>query len=281
MWRLIEGDCIEGLKGLADRSVDHVITDPPYEAEAHTKQRRIKRYSGGGAYALSGFGEATLEFDPIDESLRRTVSIEIARIVRRWVLVFCQVEAVSTWRDTLEAEGLSYKRACVWIKPDGQPQLTGDRPGMGYETIVTAHRKGKSRWNVGGKLGIYSAVRHQDHGPRFKRHPTTKPLPLMEALIRDFTDPGELVVDPFAGSGTTGVACVRLGRDFIGFERDSKYAELARRRLSEAREQPDLLDADRFARAAKGKRVQTTLDLTLPETFTPAFLAEGDDDAEG
>lgn len=75
----------------------------------------------------------------------------------------------------------------------------------------------------------------------------------MEALVRDFTDPGETVLDPFAGSGSTGVACRKLGRAFVGWERDPKYAAIARRRIEETREQLDL----EMVRAPKPK--QTSL----------------------
>jgi DNA modification methylase len=69
---------------------------------------------------------------------------------------------------------------------------------------------------------------------------TEKPLPLMESLVRDFTDPGDLILDPFAGSGTTGVAAIRLGRRFIGWEKDPKYHTIAVKRLTAAREQREL-----------------------------------------
>jgi site-specific DNA-methyltransferase (adenine-specific) len=71
-------------------------------------------------------------------------------------------------------------------------------------------------------------------------HTTQKPLALMEALIRDFTDHGELICDPFAGSGTTGVAALRMGRRFIGWEKDPRYHAIAMKRLSAAREQLEL-----------------------------------------
>lgn len=244
---------------LPEHSVAHVITDPPYEADAHTQQRRIRSHATGSVYG--SVGAAPLDFDAMTVDVRAAVSVQMARVVRRWVLAFCQVEAVSIWAATLTEAGLRYKRACVWIKPDGQPQLTGDRPGMGYETIVTAHQPGRSRWNAGGKIGVYSATRHQDHGPRHLRHPTVKPLPLMETLIRDFTDPGDIVCDPFAGSCTTGVACIRLGRRFIGWELDSRYYSMGLRRLTDAREQPELVAMDAFATEAKQKRQQTALDL--------------------
>lgn len=243
-WALHLGDCLDpitGLASLADKSVDHVICDPPYEAEAHTKQRRT---NGGGAHQgtekkfhVSKVEE--LDFAPLTEEVRSGAAREIARVVRRWVVIFCQAEAVALWRDCLSGHGLAYKRAGIWVKPDGMPQYTGDRPGMGYESIVFAHATGKSRWNGGGKHGVY--VFNRGNGGAPNEHPTQKPQALMEALVADMTDPGETILDPFAGSGTTGVAAIRLGRNFIGWEKDPKYHAIATKRLEGTREQLSLL----------------------------------------
>ena len=89
------------------------------------------------------------------------------------------------------------------------------------------HRPGRKRWNGGGSRAFWSfCVEHED-----RVHPTQKPLALMLRLVEQFTDPGDVVLDPFCGSGTTGVACLRLGRRFVGVERDERYAALARERL--------------------------------------------------
>lgn len=234
------GDCLapDGLASLADGSVDHVICDPPFESEAHTLQRRTIRGSGKHDGGESPNGKIAvveaLSFPPITEAERNGIAVHAARLARRWVIVFCQAEAVAVWRDSLQRAGLSYRRAGIWVKPDAQPQLSGDRPGMGYESMVFAHAPGKSRWNCGGKVGVYV---HNKNEADAKQHPTQKPLALMEALVRDFTDPGDLVLDPFAGSGTTGVACKRLGRRFVGWERDPKFHAAAVKRLDAAREQ--------------------------------------------
>lgn len=247
-WALIEGDCLgpAGLATLPDKSVDHVITDPPYEAEAHTLGRRIHNPR------TKEIREAPLDFDAITPETRDTASLHIARIARRWQLVFSQVEATSTWSACLRGHGSRYIRTMVWTKPNGQPQLTGDRPGMGYEMIVVCHGpEVRLSWNAGGKRGVYvfSVDANFSRTPRY--HSTQKPLDLMEQLVRDFTDPGELVIDPFAGSGTTGVACLRMGRRFIGWERDPKYAAIARGRLSTAREQLDFLNFSTAQEIAK------------------------------
>lgn len=243
-WDLRLGDCLDpmtGLASLAAKSVDHVICDPPYEAEAHTLQRRVKRARGvhdGGAYAADNVAQVeTLDFAPMAEADRVASAVQMARVTRGWILVFCQAEAVSAWRDALVAGGAVYKRACVWVKPDGMPQLTGDRPAMGYESIVAAHAPGKSSWNGGGQHGVF--IVNKNDADR-SGHPTQKPDALMEKLVRLFTDAGETVLDPFSGSGTTGLAALRLGRNFIGWERDPKYHAIAVKRLTSAREQMEL-----------------------------------------
>jgi site-specific DNA-methyltransferase (adenine-specific) len=226
-WTVNEGDCVAGMSSLDDGIADVVITDPPYEAEAHTSHRLVAR--AGGKLEVE-----PLTFPPITEELRIESGRQMARLARRWILVFCQVEAAMKWRAALEAGGAVYKRTCQWIKPDGKPQYSGDRPGIGYESIVACHAPGRSRWNGGGSHGVFIVNKG---GDLRTGHQTQKPLALMEKLVRLFSDPGELILDPFAGSGTTGVAAVRLGRRFQGWEMNPEYAEITRRRLSTAREQ--------------------------------------------
>jgi site-specific DNA-methyltransferase (adenine-specific) len=253
-WSLTCADCLgsEGLSTLADKSVDHVITDPPYEAEAHTLQRRTKSTGWRNGKPAR---EKPLDFAAITDGERRRSGTEIARVASRWVLVFCQVEAAMLWRIATAGGGAKYARTMVWTKPGAQPQLSGDRPGMGYESILVAHASpGRTRWNAGGKCGVYDAPRAAIEAGRQQLHMTEKPLSLMEALVSDFTDPGELVCDPFAGSGTTGVACIQLGRRFVGWERDPKYFAVAVKRLRAAREQLGL-----FERPAVEKFKQSTL----------------------
>ncbi len=229
------GDCLDPVAGLAslpDKSVDHVICDPPYEAEAHTLQRRCRDVIEGRARS------AALTFPPITASDRAAAGQHIVRITRRWIVVFCQVEAAMLWRDAIHGSEASYVRTMVWIKPDGSPQFTGDRPGMGYESMVVCHSNvDKKRWNAGGKRGVYEFLTGKNHNG----HPTEKPEALMESLVRDFTNPGDLILDPFAGSCTTGVAAIRNGRRFIGWERDPKYFAGGERRLRGTREQLELI----------------------------------------
>lgn len=142
------GDCTLYLGSCRDilpiiESADHIISDPPYEKEAHRKDRRVMRKDGLVAGALS--------FDAMNEDLRQFVCDEAKRITSGWFIAFCQAEAVSIWRDCIEAAGFKYKAPMVWIKPDGMPQFNGQGPGMGYESMVAGWTgKGHSAWNGGG-----------------------------------------------------------------------------------------------------------------------------------
>ncbi len=141
--------------------------------------------------------------------------------------------------------GGAWIRDGYWHRTNGTPQITGDRPAVGVEALAIMHAcGGKMRWNKGGAQAFWDGPRAES---RPGRHPTKKPPWLMEALIRDFTDPGDLVFDPTAGEGTTGEACIKLGRRFIGCEIDPKYhaAGLARLIRADARpKQVGLFGAD-------------------------------------
>lgn len=117
--------------------------------------------------------------------------------------------------------------------------MSGDRPAQGTEEIVIAHAprtSGRLRWNGGGKTAVYHFA--SERGKRV--HPTQKPVALMRAIVQDFTDPGDLILDSHAGSGTTGLAAMELGRRFLGFERDPKHFATALARLKAARQQEQL-----------------------------------------
>lgn len=230
---IYHGDCREILPTL--EPVDHVITDPPYEAEAHTKGRRVKRTEGelqdkwAWRDTRGVVRYECLDFPAMDAELRLRTASEFSRLTRRWCLVFSQAEGAHLWEADMLTAGLTRRRWCVWCKPDAQPQFSGDRPGVGYETIVATHARGRSTWNGGGKVGVFTHVKSRGA----TGHQTEKPLPLMLELLSLFTDPGETILDPFMGSGTTLRAAKDLGRRAIGIEIEEKWCEEAVQRLSQ------------------------------------------------
>lgn len=236
-WSMYWGDYLQVMREF-DGQVDHVITDPPYEVEAHTKARRslkdaTQKKGARNKGEVRRIDEALeIDFGAITDDMRSACGEFWAQLARRWAIAFCQVEAVASWRSSLVAGGLDWVRGGVWIKPNGAPQFTGDRPGQGFECLAIAHAKGRKQWNGGGKHGVWTVpLDHRAGGGGKNEHPTTKPLALMLQLIDDFTDEGEVILDPFCGSGTTGAACLRRGRRFVGVERERKYFDLAVERL--------------------------------------------------
>lgn len=234
-WCVVHGDCLDVLPMLPERSVDHVITDPPYSEHIHKSVRSSGRL---GLLDVEKFEcrtrrQVDLEFVHLSSVVRRGVARGVASAVRRWVLTFSDVESCWMWRLSYRAAGLDYVKTAEWHRLNGAPQFTGDRPAQSFETITLCHPRGRKRWNGGGKQGFYEyPIVLSRSGHRGERvHPTQKPHGLMAALIEDFTDPDDLILDPFCGSGTTGVAALRLGRRFIGIEREEKWAELSRERL--------------------------------------------------
>jgi site-specific DNA-methyltransferase (adenine-specific) len=211
---LYQGDAVTLVPLLG--GYDHCITDPPYEEEAHVRMRCTRAVLEGRQI------NAGVDFAPVTDVQRRL----LAQLRCQWILIFCQAEAIARYQGLL---GAKYKRPLVWVKPDSAPQFTGDRPAMGYESIVCAWgMPGRSQWNAGGKRGISThCIRDEEQ----RWHPTQKPLGLMRELVRDFTNPGDCVLDPFMGSGSTGVACLEEGRRFLGIERDARYFALACDRL--------------------------------------------------
>lgn len=234
------GDCIDILSDLGG-IVDHVISDPPYEDELHAAVGRIRRKDGQQMIE-------TLGFDGINASRGNIAGLSVS-VSAGWVILFALAEGVRAWRDDLQAAGAKWDTTCFWIKPDASPRFNGQGPARGAECFVTCWAgTGYRRWNGGGKRGVYThCVNTNRHG----EHPTEKPVPLMMEIVADFTRPGETILDPFMGSGTTGVACAKLGRKFIGIEKDPRYFDISCQRIEAAYRQPDMFIA---APAAKVKQ---------------------------
>lgn len=250
---LILGDCLQVLPTLS--AVDHVISDPPYEDELHEAVGRIRRNDGQEMIADLGFGGIN--------AVRGQVAQACVAVSSGWVILFTLAEGVGAWRDEVKAAGGKYDTCCFWIKPDSTPRMNGQGPARGAECFVTAWcGSGHRSWNAGGKRGVYT---HYVNGKeRHGEHPTEKPRRLMSEIIADFTQPGDLICDPFAGSGTTGCAAVMAGRRFIGIEKDPRYFEIAVQRLTEAHAQRDLFAAAPGPKAAPGKPLLKAMLDTAP-----------------
>lgn len=257
------GDCRDILPMLAP--VDAVITDPPYEAEAHAPNRILER---GRTRTMR---KRALDFDAMTEELRTALCGWSATHCSGWLLAFCQAEAVAAWRGAMVASGASWRRAMAWVKPDSSPQLSGDRPAQGYESIAAAWcGTGRSVWNGGGRRGVFVCGKHDQghgHGGAANEHPTQKPLRLMNELVALFSQPGGTVLDCFMGSGTTGVAALAMGRAFIGIEREPRYFDSACRRIEQAVAQRSLFKSVApISSPAPSSKAQIAIPMEVPHS---------------
>lgn len=211
---IYHGDCREIV--LSVSTVDHVMTDPPYSDDTHDGARTGKAQSNG---VLIDFAST--------EAAQIADVLALAR-VERWAVLTVD------WQHVLPLKqhppvGWRFVRHGAWIKPNGTPQFTGDRPAQGWEAVAILHAgvSGRMRWNGGGLPAVWI------HNKVAGDHPTGKPESLLNEWVSQFTDPGELILDPFMGSGTTLVAAKRLGRKAIGIEIEEKYCEIAAQRLQQ------------------------------------------------
>ena len=204
-WEVITGDCLDVLPTLAAGSVDAVITDPPYGINFDTDYRR---FTGGVSKQRFAYPAVANDDRPFDPAPFLGLA---ATVVMFGANNYSDRLPRGTW--------------LVWDKRQGQkPLMTSD---------------GEVAWcNRGHGVYIYNHVwdgflRGPEQGQK-RVHPTQKPIALMAWILEKYTNPGDLILDPFCGSGTTGVACVQTGRRFIGIELDAGYADIARARIEKA-----------------------------------------------
>lgn len=216
------GDCLPILESMTDNAVDAVVTDPPYGI-SYVSSRRTQ-------------GKTTML---ANDDNAPTGSVEgMARVLTKGGALYLatRFDASHPWVQAIQAAGLTMKTPIFWDKGHHTSgDLDGDF-GARVEIFLFAH-KGRHTLR-GNRLSNLWVVPRETAGD----HPTPKPPELMGQMIRCSTDVGATVLDPFMGSGSTGVAAVRGGRKFIGCEIDPKYFDIACKRIEAAQYDQRLFD---------------------------------------
>ena len=215
--KIINGDCLEVMKEMEDDSINLVLTDIPY-GEVNRKSNGLRNLNKEDA-------------DIVNFDLENLIS-EFIRISRGSVYVFCGIEQVSSIRKKMVDKGLS-TRLIIWSKTNPSP-MNGQYIWLSSVECCVYGKKPGATFNEHCK----GTVLEYPCG-RSKKHPTQKPLDMFKYLIETSSNKGDIVLDPFLGSGTTAVASKELGRDYIGIELSEKYCEIARERVKSV--QPNLL----------------------------------------
>ncbi len=210
---LLHGDALTLMGGLPAGSIDMILTDPPYGISFQSNHRTEKH--------KKITGDNNIEWlDGWAAELFRIAADNTAHYV------FCSFHNIEHFKSAL-GRFFNLKNILIWEKNNtSMGDLKGDFAPK-YEMIIFMH-KGRRLINGSRDANILKFSRTLN-----KLHPTQKPVDLLEYLICKFSSAGDVVFDPFMGSGSTGVACARTGRKFIGIERDDEYFKTAVRRASE------------------------------------------------
>jgi site-specific DNA-methyltransferase (adenine-specific) len=216
---LMLGDCLEGMGEIEPGSVDMVLTDPPY-GMSYRSNRRVRKE----------------KFAPIanDDSLAWLPAwfAEVYRVLRRdsATYCFCSWHHIDTFKRAFE-EYFTLKNVLVWVKNNhGSGDLTGAYAPK-HEFVLFGH-KGRSVFREKRLPDVFD---YPKVSSQKLVHPTEKNIDMLEVFVRNSSDPNAVVLDPFMGSGTTGVACMNTGRRFIGIERDPGYFDIAEARIMDAK----------------------------------------------
>jgi len=243
---IIEGDCLEVMRQWPDDCVDHCIADPPF---GMSKKRGL-----GWAFSSHVTMEEAWDRFSKDEFFQFNVSwlSEVCRVVKPNgnILVFGTFHNIYQlgfiFQNVLDRRVLN---SIVWFKPNAQPNITARTLTESTEQIVWAvnNPPGKAKkwtfnyWQAkemaGGKQmrNLWEIPYTPASERAFGKHPSQKPLAVVERLVLIATNPGELVLDPFAGSGTLAVAAERHGRRWVLIESEASYVEMARQRVAAVR----------------------------------------------
>lgn len=238
--RLLLGDCLEILPTLG--KVDAVVTDPPYSVSLAGASGSFTRLNRKGTRSLSFFAGDT-DWPAMTAKVVERIAAS-ADLGALSIYCWCGHRQFGPLTDMLEDRGYS-TRFLVWRKkcPAPAPPRSGWQSGA--ELCLYAYKAGR-HFEDGLYNNVIEADSYRFGQPGKVDHPTQKPLVTMAEPIKVSTTASAVVLDPFMGSGTTGVACVKLGRSFTGIEIDEGYFDIACERIRKAYAQPDF-----FVEAAK------------------------------
>lgn len=243
--RVLHGDCITQMRQIADRSVDLVFADPPYNLQLSGD---LSRPDQTRVDAVTDAWDKFDSFSAYDAFTDAWLS-EVQRILKPdggiWVIgSYHNIFRVGT---TLQNLGFWILNDVIWRKTNPMPNFRGRRFTNAHETLIWAAKNQKSRYvfNYEAMKSLNEDVqmrsdwelplctgseRIKENGK--KAHPTQKPESLLARVILASTKQGDVILDPFFGTGTTGAVAKRLSRNFIGIEQDADYVDIAEKRLS-------------------------------------------------
>ena len=223
--KLYQGDCLELMKNIPDGSVDLVVTDPPYEICT----------SGAGLYKQSD-KRYIKELNGMKDGFSEEILDELCRVMKKInIYFFCSQKQIIPLLDYFVKNKKCNWNILSWHKTNPVPAC-GNKYLTDTEFILFFREKGvKVYGSFDTKRTWYATPLNQSDKKKYK-HPTVKPQLILNNLVVNSSKNEDVVLDPFMGSGSTGVACVNTNRNFIGIELDENYFSIAKDRIEKAEE---------------------------------------------
>ena len=243
--RILDGDCVEAMRSLPDASVDLVFADPPYNLQLGGD---LNRPDGSHVDAVTDHWDQFDSFKIYDDFTREWLT-EAKRVLKPdgglWVIG--SYHNIYRLGATLQDLGFWILNDIVWRKTNPMPNFRGTRFTNAHETLIWASQGEKARYQFNYRamktlndelqmrsdwtFPICSGGERLKDDAGHKAHPTQKPEALLYRVLLATTERGDVVLDPFFGTGTTGAIAKRLGREWIGCEREESYRTVARARI--------------------------------------------------
>lgn len=232
------GDSLSVMKTIQDNSIKLIITDPPYWHKKSPGKPYAERnpYKTHSKYANSKLfnveGEMLTKFSDFRGDDINTMMNQFKRLMKKMnCYIFCndvQLAYYGMWAE----KNKKHFSVLVWEKP--LSIINKNRFSQHLEYIVRIYDYGTGLNKIDGDSNLYSKVKkYKQPRGKTKLHPTQKPIKLIEDIVNVSSNKGDLIFDPFMGSGTTGIACFNLGRNFLGVELLNSYFEIAKNRINQ------------------------------------------------
>ncbi len=283
---VLVGDCVEELRKLEDASVDLVFADPPYNLQL---DRELLRPNNSRVDGVDDDWDKFPSFEDYDRFCRAWLA-QCRRVLKPHgaIWVIGSYHNVFRLGASLQDQGFWLLNDIIWRKVNPMPNFRGRRFTNAHETLIWAARDQKSRYtfNYESMKALNDDLQMRSDwlfpicaGPERlknkqgkKAHPTQKPQSLLHRIVLATTKPGDVVLDPFFGTGTTGAVAKELGRNWIGIERDKAYAKIATKRIKDVKPLPaPALETQRSKRAEPRVPFGTIIEMGIIEPGTKLF----------
>lgn len=228
---LRQGDCLELLKDIPDKSIDLVIIDPPYE---------IKAGDSGGAFGKDKRNYHK-QVKTLSDGITNQVLDELVRIMKKInIYIWCNKNQLRQYIDYFEELGATTD-LLTWHKTNPVPTCN-NKYLSDTEYLLYFRKDGVPMYGTYATKKKYYVTPTNKEDKKLYKHPTIKPLEIIENLIINSSQENDTILDCFMGSGTTGVACKKLKRNFIGMELNEDYFEIAKNRINQIEEETTIFD---------------------------------------